>query len=336
MRRKLLEILRCPACRSELNLHPERTEGAEIVEGDLECRGCARRYPIVNRVPRMILNAAPVEKTRSSFRTQWKSRFAGKAERRTMVFAQDVLDTALWIHQSAQGALLASGPGSWCLDAGCGSGEKTVEFAKCVPSHNVVGLDLSDTLEASYGENCHISNLHFVQADMFHPPFAEETFAFGMSFAAMHHTSDTSRAFRAIAATVKRRGTFLSWLYPLAEEYPNHAYGALYRQRDWHMLNIPRHLPPWLCMLCCKVYVALLFPILIPTIKRISNFGSLSKRNNLTLREQYHSAVFYTHDNVAPYYQYRHSVAEVAGWYKECGYGHVNTDHPGLYIAHRL
>lgn len=336
MKYKLLEILCCPACHGELDLHQEQTEGVVTLTGSLTCRECSRRYPIVNRVPRMILNVASVNKTRSSFRAQWMRRFAGKAERRSMVFAQDILDTVLWIHQSAQGALLASGTDSWCLDAGCGSAEKTVEFAKYVPSHNVVGLDLSDTLETSYEENKHISNLHFVQADMFHPPFKEETFAFGMSFAAMHHTSDTWRAFCAIAVTVKRRGTFLSWLYPVAKEYPNHAYGALYRQRDWHMLNIPRHLPPWLCMLCCKVYVALLFPVLIPTIKRISNFGSLSERNMLTLREQYHSAVFYTHDNVAPYYQHRHSVAEVSNWYKECGYGHVSTNHPGLYIAHRL
>jgi len=331
-----MEILRCPACRGDLALEPGRVEDAEIMEGSLTCAGCRRAFPISNGVPRMILDLAPVEKTKYSFQQQWLQRLAGNAERRTMVFAQDVLTTVLWIHECAQGALSASGPDSWCVDAGCGSGEKTVEFAKCVPSQSVVGLDLSDTLAASYAENRHISNLHFVQADMFFPPFREGSFAFAMSYAAMHHTADTARAFKAIASTVKSRGTFLSWLYPVAREYPGLAFKALYRQRDWHMLNLPRHLSPRLCMLCCQIYVALLFPILIPTIKRISNFGELSKRRKLSLREQYNSAVFYTHDNVAPFYQHRHAIAEVVAWYKECGYGPVNASQPGLYIAHRL
>jgi hypothetical protein len=51
-----------------------------------------------------------------------------------------------------------------------------------------------------------------------------------MSYAAMHHT-------------VKSRGTFLSWLYPVAKEYPGLTFKALYRQRDWHILAALRIRP---------------------------------------------------------------------------------------------
>ena len=114
MKRKLLEILYCPACRGALALEASRVEGAEIMEGSLACAACRRDFLISNGVPRMILDLAPVQKTKYSFQQQWLKRLAGNAERRTMVFAQDVLTTVLWIHECAQGALSASG---WCADS---------------------------------------------------------------------------------------------------------------------------------------------------------------------------------------------------------------------------
>jgi uncharacterized protein len=50
----LLEILRCPVCRSELSLTSTRTEGDEILEGRLTCSACRVDYPIADGIPDLL------------------------------------------------------------------------------------------------------------------------------------------------------------------------------------------------------------------------------------------------------------------------------------------
>ena len=50
---KLLEILACPLCKTEVDLTPDGT--------GLVCRACARRYPIVDDIPVMLVDEATVE-----------------------------------------------------------------------------------------------------------------------------------------------------------------------------------------------------------------------------------------------------------------------------------
>lgn len=44
----LLELLRCPACREEL----------DAVDAGLTCRGCDRTYPVRNGVPILLVDEA--------------------------------------------------------------------------------------------------------------------------------------------------------------------------------------------------------------------------------------------------------------------------------------
>lgn len=57
MRDELFEILCCPRCRDDLEVETFVREGADLVEGLLVCRGCARPYPIVDGIPHMLPNA---------------------------------------------------------------------------------------------------------------------------------------------------------------------------------------------------------------------------------------------------------------------------------------
>lgn len=50
---KLLEILACPACRTEVTLTPDGT--------GLRCAACGRRYPIVDDIPVMLVEEAAIE-----------------------------------------------------------------------------------------------------------------------------------------------------------------------------------------------------------------------------------------------------------------------------------
>ena len=50
---KLLEILACPLCKTEVK---PTADGAGLV-----CRSCRRRYPIVDDIPIMLVEEATIE-----------------------------------------------------------------------------------------------------------------------------------------------------------------------------------------------------------------------------------------------------------------------------------
>ena len=55
MKRTLLDILACPACKHHpLSLEVEREDGAEVVEGKLICPGCGASYPVQDGIPDML------------------------------------------------------------------------------------------------------------------------------------------------------------------------------------------------------------------------------------------------------------------------------------------
>lgn len=56
MKRRLFDLVRCPMCRGALRATP-CAERDEIEEGVLACGGCARVYPVIRGVPRLLPDA---------------------------------------------------------------------------------------------------------------------------------------------------------------------------------------------------------------------------------------------------------------------------------------
>ena len=54
MRRELMDILVCPTCKGELELHVEAEDGQEIVKGKLYCQQCQEEYPIEDSIPNLL------------------------------------------------------------------------------------------------------------------------------------------------------------------------------------------------------------------------------------------------------------------------------------------
>ena len=54
MKPDLMEILCCPVCRGDLKLSSTRTEGTEILEGNLRCDACKVDYPIEDGIPNLL------------------------------------------------------------------------------------------------------------------------------------------------------------------------------------------------------------------------------------------------------------------------------------------
>lgn len=54
MRKKLMEILCCPVCKSELTLSVTEESGEEVLEGSLRCPACGVDYPISEGIPNLL------------------------------------------------------------------------------------------------------------------------------------------------------------------------------------------------------------------------------------------------------------------------------------------
>ncbi len=54
MKMSLMEILRCPICKTELELKVDREEGDEIIEGTLTCTQCGHPYRIEDGIPDLL------------------------------------------------------------------------------------------------------------------------------------------------------------------------------------------------------------------------------------------------------------------------------------------
>ncbi|WP_049925170.1 methytransferase partner Trm112 [Halopiger goleimassiliensis] len=54
MKESLLDILRCPLDKHELELEDAAYDGDEIVDGALVCGDCGERYPIDDGIPNLL------------------------------------------------------------------------------------------------------------------------------------------------------------------------------------------------------------------------------------------------------------------------------------------
>lgn len=101
------------------------------------------------------------------------------------------------------------------LEIGCGTGQMT-NFLGMGWGRTAIGADLclnSLKLAKQFRDRFSISNAHFVQANLFRPPFAPASFDLVICNGALHHTGDCAGGFRSIARLVKPGGLVIIGLY---------------------------------------------------------------------------------------------------------------------------
>ncbi len=54
MKPDLMEILCCPLDQADLKLTSRKTEGGEVLEGQLTCTKCGTVYPIEDGIPNLL------------------------------------------------------------------------------------------------------------------------------------------------------------------------------------------------------------------------------------------------------------------------------------------
>ena len=102
--------------------------------------------------------------------------------------------------------------GRLILDAGCGMGRYLNVAAGY--GGELVGMDVSDSVERAARLLAGKPNVHLVQGDLFTPPFRAGTFDYIYSIGVLHHTPDPAGAFRSVASLCRPGGTCSVHVYP--------------------------------------------------------------------------------------------------------------------------
>lgn len=202
----ILDVLCCPACAGAFTLEPAAVHpDGHVMDGTLECSGCAARFPIRRGVPRLAapVAAADVAETVDAFGWQWQQ--ASKILKDARFSAPEVFLDFIHPVQS-----------EWfrrkvVLDGGCGLGRFTVASAQ-FGARLVIGVDLSVSVDVAFDNTRHLANVLIVQADILALP-VRRAIDYAFSVAVLHHTADPQRAFLHMASKVAPGGSVSAWVY---------------------------------------------------------------------------------------------------------------------------
>ncbi|MBD0371750.1 MAG: methyltransferase domain-containing protein [Pyrinomonadaceae bacterium] len=245
---RLLDLLRCSECGGALDLTPLAAAATayvdEISEGMLYCAQ-GHWFPVVRGIPRMLPDSLeehwhtikdcirePVEEplrhlmetraesqrqivydrsTRQNFSFEWDNHELGGRTWRMMLNdrVEAFFKQPIRIPPEEM-------PSKILLDAGCGNGSQSVVYTAL--GLEVIAIDLSSGLE--HGDKFRLlyegakpDKVHFVQADLQHPPLAPASVDIIHSAGVLHHTPDTLKTFRTLCPLLRADGTFYVWLY---------------------------------------------------------------------------------------------------------------------------
>lgn len=277
---EFLSVLRNPADGSALSLD---ADGVGIRSQDSKYR-----WRVIDGIPRFVS-----DQHLESFGHQWT----------TFEVAHDDEDSATF--EAKTGIALNQLCGMRVLDAGCGGGR----YSKICGENGavVIGADHTRAVDKARQLCAHLSEVHFVQADLKQLPLEEASFDFVFSIGVMHHDSNTRAVFDAVAKMVKPGGRYSVWLY---------------RRNQWwqELINtslraLTSRLPAAMLMPFCHLGAVLgSIPLINRTLNKVVNFSA---------HPSYENRVCDTFDWWAPRFQYHHTVEELKRWFTEAGFSQL-------------
>lgn len=98
------------------------------------------------------------------------------------------------------------------LDAGCGMGRYPLVAAS--KGAEMIGIDLSNAIEAAYTKSLSNPLFHALQGDIFNLPFEDGQFDFAQTLGVIHITPDPETALQCIKTKVNSNGKLWLYVYP--------------------------------------------------------------------------------------------------------------------------
>jgi uncharacterized protein YbaR (Trm112 family) len=317
----------------------EREVETEIITGALTCEKCHVYYPIHNGVPRMLTYATRVAEVHRqanrewiqkrlkdltlpacsappgereiarNFSTEWTNyEWSGKSY--WLGTPEAVLD---WMRFSL-GTSRHSLEGKLVLEAGIGIGgiaDGLSQSERC----EIVGIDLSYSVDQAARYFRHNPLLHIVQASIFALPFRSATFDAVYSQGVLHHTYSPKDAFIHLALLPKNNAMLYVWVYSHADASANLLRRAL--------MLIERTLRPAISRMPGPIQTVALAPAIFPYIL----YQNLVRRRKLgrekTASYGWSEALHAARDRLTPKFASRHTYEEVATWFESQSYGEL-------------
>jgi len=301
----------CPETGSDLELEVETEVNGEVKEGKLR-NSAGKVFPIRNYVPRF----AESDKYVSSFSYEWmkhkKTQLDDNPINKGRRFTEEFFKSVTGLDQS-------KAIGKLFLDVGVGAGRYAAVVSQW--AGEVVGVDLSLSVEAAVENIGGRRNVNIVQADLFGLPFRENTFDIVFSIGVLHHTPSAKEAFERMARYVKKGGTAAVWLYggdnKMDMRSKNFWRGILKRvpKRILYALSffaVPLSYLYRIPILGGMLYYA--FPIIV--------YGDRNWR----------WTQLDTFDLYSPQYMSYHTYTEVFGWFKDQGFREIEIAEPPVAV----
>jgi ubiquinone/menaquinone biosynthesis C-methylase UbiE/uncharacterized protein YbaR (Trm112 family) len=324
MKQKLLQILGCPNCHGALDfLAKELVEKEEIITGSLGCLKCGKNWPIKSGIPRFV----PSENYASSFGYQW-NRF-----KRVQIDSMNgVAQSERRLHTESEWKKDWTSD-EWVLDVGCGAG-RFLEVAsrdKC----EVVGVDISNAVDAAAETLENRDNVHLVQASIFELPFRDGALDACYCIGVIQHTPDPRLALSAIPRVLKIGGKLAVTIYE------RNKYTLL--NSKYLLRYFTRWLNPKILLTLIHGTMPVLWPLTevlfrIPVLDRLFRFvipiANYVEESELSWKQRYQWAVLDTFDMLAPRYDQPQKEADVVGVLQEAGVGQIRRlNNPGLNVV---
>jgi 2-polyprenyl-3-methyl-5-hydroxy-6-metoxy-1,4-benzoquinol methylase len=333
MKAQFANHLRCPRYGDALTCMPYKSVGNDdVIDGLLKSpRGAA--YVIQRGVPQLLCEPAPAR----TFIEAYEKRIIRDAPgllstlRRNEDFSfsyqwslhsYDALTWELLIPERL--ALFSryfrvspgDAGGARLLDAGCGNG--TLSAALAQQGLEVFALDYSTSVYRAFEKHLldsamtaeGLNRLHYLQADVQHPPFPDAYFDMIYSDGVLHHTPDTKASFMALARKVKVGGQFFIWLYRQDLKPGAKLKLGIVKigRRALRRVSHDRKLA------LCYAGAAML----LARLRLLRMFG-YTRRRPIPLRLK----ALNLFDTFSPQFNHEHTSSEVTAWFHEAGFGEV-------------
>ena len=344
MKKRALDFLCCPMCLGDVTLSVLR-ETSEIEEGMLQCGGCTRSYPIINGIPRMLPDE--LSHLTVGYHKEFFSRYPNQtAEFRGRSPRQH--DDRWW---RAEGRTIRSYSYQWRkfkdmfphweevfldsirpitpeffsgrvgLDGGCGFGRSLYYASKY--GAEMIGLDLSEAIEAARENATASGRVHLVQGDIFHPPVKRQSLDFVYSIGVLHHLPDPRRGFLTLTQLLKPGAPMFIWVYLRGRGRQIAAFTAMRAVSTRMPLRL---LNAATLGLAAAQWLAFLAPYRV--LKKMRATAGLAECIPFTLYARYPFRVLHTDwfDGLSVPLQNYYRRDDIAEWYQRAGHERVRID----------
>ena len=209
------------------------------------------------------------------------------------------------------------------------------------PPAEAVGLDLSLAVNRAYEENRGNPFIHVVQGDLLRLPLRPASFDHVYSIGVLHHTPSTERAFRAIAKLVKPSGRLSVWVYHVwrvpglkgLKAIHAAARGAIADGLRLITTRLPHPVLHGLCYVAVPLgWIQLRINRAPTAIKLLLSPLSLIP---CSTHPDWWVRLLDTFDWYSPRYQWKHTVEEVAGWFRDEEFEEISTEGPPVNLRGR-